>query len=228
MASSRPLTSFDMSMAASPSVVSYLSMRKAPRRSSILATKTPAIVEHIVDRIDGTMMPVMSTASIEARTAMTPRGSTATPEVLMARNSAIELVATPGRSLSLLSSIIALRPNGVAALVSPIMFAAMFMIIAAIAGWSDGTSGNSRLMIGDRKREIVRMKPASSSTRITPSQRGHLSDQGDGEAHGGLGRVGARFRDRTHRAGERSGDRRAPDQQEEDPVEHVSLLPHLA
>ena len=91
-------------------------------------------VLHVVARMDGTMMPPRSWAPSEARTAMTPRGSTATPEVLMARNMAIASVATPGRGLRRSSSRMALRPNGVAALPRPSMLAPMFMIIADMAG----------------------------------------------------------------------------------------------
>jgi hypothetical protein len=45
---------------------------------------------------DGTMMPAASCEPSVARTATAPRGSTAMPAVLMARNRAIALVATPG------------------------------------------------------------------------------------------------------------------------------------
>ncbi len=53
---------------------------------------------------------------------------------LMARNSAIALVALPRCGFSRSSSTIAFRPNGVAAFPSPSMFAARFMIIACMAG----------------------------------------------------------------------------------------------
>ena len=55
-------------------------------------------------------------------------------EVLMTRKSTIGFVATPGYGLSLLSSTMAFRPKGVAALPRPRMFEAMFMIRAPMAG----------------------------------------------------------------------------------------------
>ena len=69
-----------------------------------------------------------------ARMLTTPLGSKARPEVLIAKNRHIALVATPLYLESLLSSCIALMPRGVAAFPSPSMFAEMFMIIAAMAG----------------------------------------------------------------------------------------------
>ena len=86
----------------------------------------------------------------------------------MARNSAIALVAVPGRLFSLSSSWIALMPNGVAALPRPIMLAAMLRIIALIAGLSSGTSGKSRRMTGRTARAMVAIRPPFSATRINP------------------------------------------------------------
>ena len=87
-----------------------------------------------VARIDGnTIAPGLAESSVPRNT-ITPSGSTATPDVLIARNSAIELVDTPGCGLSFSSSLIAFRPNGVAAFPRPSMFDAMFRIIAPIAG----------------------------------------------------------------------------------------------
>jgi hypothetical protein len=99
-----------------------------------------------------------------ARIAITPSGSTATPEVLIARNSAIALLATPGRVFSVSSSRMAFSPNGVAALPRPSTFAARFRTIAPIAGCSAGTSGKSLRMTGESARAIEAMKPASRST----------------------------------------------------------------
>ena len=54
--------------------------------------------------------------------------------VLIARNSAIALVAVPFSGFRVSSSCIALIPNGVAALPRPSALALMFMIIAPMAG----------------------------------------------------------------------------------------------
>ncbi len=109
-------------------------MTGATTRCSSLAAAIPASVEKEVAISVGSQMPAALCDPTEARSAMTPSGARATFDVLMARNSAIALVATPGVGLRRLSSIIALMPKGVAALPSPSMLAAMFMIIALIAG----------------------------------------------------------------------------------------------
>ena len=62
-------------------------------------------------------------------------------------------------------------PNGVAALPSPIMLAAMFRIIALIAGLSAGTSGKSRRMTGRTSRAMVAIRPPFSATRIRPRKK---------------------------------------------------------
>jgi hypothetical protein len=123
-----------------------------------------------VERKEGSTMPAGSFDPSAARTATAPSGRIATPAALMARKSAIELVATPGWRLSVFSSLIALRPNGVAALPSPSMFAARLRIIEPIAGWSSGTSGNSRRMSGRSARAMERMSPPSRTMAIIPSQ----------------------------------------------------------
>ena len=75
-----------------------------------------------------------STEPLRALRPMMPVGSSARPLVLMARNSTMALVAVPGLVLRLLSSFMAFRPKGVAALPRPSAFAAMFITIAPIAG----------------------------------------------------------------------------------------------
>jgi hypothetical protein len=91
-----------------------------------------------------------------------------TLEVLMARKSAIELVAVPGRVLSLSSSCIARMPKGVAALPSPSALADMFRIMAPIAGWSGGTSGKRRVISGRIRRAMTTSMPPASATFINP------------------------------------------------------------
>ncbi len=87
-----------------------------------------------VERKEGRTIPAGSFDPSAARTATAPSGRIATPAALMARKSAIELVATPGRGLRVFSSAIALSPKGVAAFPSPSMFAARLRIIDPIAG----------------------------------------------------------------------------------------------
>ena len=78
------------------------------------------------------------------------------------------LVAVPVRLLYLLSSSMALMPNGVAALPRPIMLAEMFKIIALIAGLPLGTEGKRRRMTGLIARDRLAMRPASEATRMRP------------------------------------------------------------
>ena len=92
-------------------------------------------------------------------------------EVLMARNSAIALVATPLCWFSLSNSTIAFKPKGVAALPRPSMLEAKFMTIAVIAGWSAGTSGKSRRKSGRRPRMMTRSRPPSEATRTSPRKK---------------------------------------------------------
>ena len=93
-------------------------------------------VRYVESRLKDTLRSyhLVAVEPSEARSAMTPSGASATLEVLMARKSAMALVATPGTGFKRLSSIMALMPKGVAALPSPSMLEAMFMIMALIAG----------------------------------------------------------------------------------------------
>ena len=65
---------------------------------------------------------------------MTPVGSNAKPEVLIARKRIIALVAVPLLVFRRSSSIIAFRPKGVAAFPKPSRLEDIFKIIAPIAG----------------------------------------------------------------------------------------------
>src|SRR5881227_1735880 len=71
-----------------------------------------------------------------ARIAIAVAGINCTELVLIARNVHIAFEATPGRGFSDSRSRIARSPSGVAALPSPSMFAAMFINMDPIAGWS--------------------------------------------------------------------------------------------
>jgi len=101
---------------------------------------------------------------------MTPVGRRVTLLVLMARKSAIESVAVPFLPFRRSSSCMARMPNGVAALASPSMLAARFMIIAPMAGWSGGTSGKSRTSSGRMARAMKRSPPASWTTCMSPGR----------------------------------------------------------
>src|SRR6202011_2369963 len=83
-----------------------------------------------------------------ARIAIAVAGISCTELVLIARNVHIAFEATPGRGFSDSKSRMARRPSGVAAFPSPSIFAAMFMSIEPIAGWSGGTSGNNPCIHG--------------------------------------------------------------------------------
>ena len=110
-------------------------------------------------------------APAAARTVMTPRGRRVTLEVLMAKKRHMALVAVPGSGASFSSSRMALIPMGVAALPRPRVLAAMFMIMALMAGCSAGTSGKRRTITGLRARAMARIIPPASTTRISPSHR---------------------------------------------------------
>ena len=57
---------------------------------------TATTAEDMVANMEGKKMAAGSLEPTAARTVMTPKGSTASPEVLMATKSAMELLATPG------------------------------------------------------------------------------------------------------------------------------------
>src|SRR6266550_5827978 len=92
-------------------------------------------------------VPTMAVGRVDpaaARIAIAVAGINCTELVLIARKVHIALEATLGRGFNDSKSRIARRPSGVAALPRPSMFAAMFINIEPIAGWSGGTSGNNR------------------------------------------------------------------------------------
>ena len=65
---------------------------------------------------------------------------------------------------------IAFKPNGVAALSSPSILAAMFIKILPVTGWPFGMSGNSLQNTGDNNFANTLTTPPFSPTFITPSQ----------------------------------------------------------
>src|SRR2546427_1581331 len=114
----------------------------------------------------GTQIAAGAVEPAAARTAIVPVGGMRwMAALLITRNSTIGLVITPGYGFNRFNSTIALSPNGVAALPRPSMFAARFITIAPIAGWSGGTSGNRRRRIGESPRAITASSPPSLATR---------------------------------------------------------------
>ena len=116
----------------------------------------------------------MAAGSVEpaaARRAITPVGNRVTLDVLMAKNNAMASVAVPRCGFSLSSSCMARMPKGVAALPSPSILAERFRIIAPMAGWSDGTSGNSLTINGRISRAKIVSIPPASATFINPKNR---------------------------------------------------------
>ncbi len=129
-----------------------------------------AVEQMVANSVVGTM-PAGSLEPAAARSAMTPVGSSVTLEVLIARNSAMALVAVPLCGLSVSSSCMARMPNGVAALPRPSTLAEMLRIIAPMAGCSAGTSGNRRTMSGRTARAMMSSSPPASATFIRPRNR---------------------------------------------------------
>jgi hypothetical protein len=93
------------------------------------------------------------------------------PEVLSTRNMIWAFVAVSLSGFSSCSSFIALRPSGVAALSSPSMLAAKFMMTDPMAGCSGGTSGNRRRKNGRTTVAIAPIAPPRSPTFMRPSHR---------------------------------------------------------
>src|SRR5512143_2098940 len=101
--------------------------RNTGRRASNFTVATPTTVLTVVATITGPMISVGFEAPAAARIAITVAGMSWTLLVLMTRKVHMASVAVPSFLLSLLSSSIALRPSGVAALARPSMLADMFM-----------------------------------------------------------------------------------------------------
>ena len=130
---------------------------------------TATQVEQSVANRVGSQMAKGASEPAAARRATVPVGAMSTmEEVLMARNSAMALVAEPRRVFRRSSSAMALMPKGVAALPRPSILAAKFMIMAPMAGWSGGTSGNSRSSSGRSARAMARNSPPRAAMRTSP------------------------------------------------------------
>ena len=87
---------------------------------------------------------VGSAAPIWARYIKMVTGSNVTDEVLSTRNKIWALVAVAGFGFKLCKACMAFKPSGVAALSSPSILAAKFMVMAPWASWPLGTSGIMR------------------------------------------------------------------------------------
>ena len=117
-------------------------------------------------------------APLAARMATAVAGMSCTLLVLIARKVHMAFVAVPGCGLSPSKSFMARSPNGVAALPSPSMLAAMFITIAPIAGWSPGTSGKSRRITGRNARASTCTRPERSARRMIPSHTASVPTSG--------------------------------------------------
>ena len=129
----------------------------------------PAAVEQQEAKNAVPMICVGFFAPAAARIATVVAGINCTELVLIARNVHIALLAVPGRGFSFSRSCMARRPSGVAALLSPSMFAAMFITIEPIAGCVAGTSGKSHFNTGRSARARITTRPDFSASFIRPS-----------------------------------------------------------
>ena len=89
----------------------------------------------------------------------------------MARNITMALLAVSLSGLSDCSSSMAFRPSGVAAFPRPNILADMLSTMEPMAGWSGGTSGNKRKVIGRSARAMIRINTDSSAIFMMPSHK---------------------------------------------------------
>src|SRR4029077_13211275 len=122
--------------------------RKIDNRSKNFAERTATVAAQSVAKNAVPTITVGLADPAADRIAIAVAGISCTELVVIARNVHIAFEATPGRGFIDSKSRIARNPSGVAALPSPRMFAAMFINIEPIAGWSGGTSGNNRCIKG--------------------------------------------------------------------------------
>src|SRR3982074_788758 len=108
----------------------WRSQRKDPTRSSIFTKKIAAIVAiPVAMRVEPTMA-VGFLLPLIARILIAVAGNNLMELVLSAKKVHIALVATPFLWFRSFRCAIAFKPSGVAALLTPSMFAAIFIIIA--------------------------------------------------------------------------------------------------
>ena len=131
--------------------------------------RIPAIVEKKVASRIGMKMSVGWAAPICARYTMILTGISVSPLVFSTRNIIIGFDAVSFFWFSSCICSMAFSPNGVAALSSPSILAAMFMKIEPVTGWPLGMSGNSLQNTGDNSFASTLTTPPFSPTFITPS-----------------------------------------------------------
>ena len=98
-------------------------------------------------------------------------GMSVSPEVFSTKNIIMGFEAVSFFVFNSCSCSIAFRPNGVAALSSPSMLAAMFMKILPVTGCPFGMSGNRRVKTGLRMRAKTLTTPPCSPIFIMPSHK---------------------------------------------------------
>src|ERR1035437_8099132 len=102
--------------------------------SQIFAVATPTIVAQVAPNAEVPIIAAGFALPNAALTAIALAGIKVNPAVLIARNVHIAFVAVPFSGLSLSSSSIAFKPNGVAAFPKPKKLADIFINIEPIAG----------------------------------------------------------------------------------------------
>ena len=147
-------------------------------RCNALTAVIPARHAQDVANNEVPTMAVGFCALLAARMATAVAGISWTLLVLIARNVHMAFVAVPGCGLSRSRSFMARKPSGVAALPRPSMLAAMFIIIAPMAGWSGGTSGNSRRITGRSPRASTCTRPERSASRMIPNHTASVPTNG--------------------------------------------------
>ena len=128
-----------------------------------------AAVDIVVAIIVGPIISVGFLAPAADNMAMVEAGIRVTEDVFMAKKVTIASVAVSFFLLSFCSSSMAFRPKGVAALPKPKILAEIFIIMAPMAGWSGGTSGNKRTITGFKALDMIFIRPESSAIFIMPS-----------------------------------------------------------
>ena len=111
---------------------------KPPSLSGNFSKTFVAVIPTVVaQKAPNTDVPIIIAGSLlpaAALTAIAVAGIKVKPAVLTARKVHMAFVAVPFSGFNLANSYIALSPNGVAAFPNPNIFAAIFIIIAPIAG----------------------------------------------------------------------------------------------
>src|SRR5690606_22519585 len=121
----------------------------------MLTYSKPTNVEQNVAIRVGMKILVGSTEPNIARSAIIEIGIMVSPEAFSTKNIICASDAVSLSGLISCNSLIALSPNGVAALSSPRMLALKFMMIDPVAGWFFGIDGNKREKKGPTRRAII-------------------------------------------------------------------------